>query len=59
MRVYDNASELHNGYLGIYFDQYMALPDAEKRKFDNKYEPKKSTDKEELTESTTNASTRR
>ena len=38
--MYDNASELYNEYLGIYFDQYMALPDAEKRKLGNKYDPK-------------------
>ena len=36
----DNVSELCNEYLGIYFDQYMALPDAEKRKLGNKDDPK-------------------
>ena len=54
---------LDNEYLGIYFDQYMALLDAEKRKLDNKYNgqdlflegydysvfSEESTDKEEST----------
>ena len=31
--VHDNASELYNDYLGIYFDEYNALPNA----LDNKY----------------------
>ena len=35
--MYDHISELYNEYLEIYFDQCMTLPDAEKRKFDNKY----------------------
>ena len=29
--VYNNASELYNEYLEIYFHQYMALPDAKKK----------------------------
>ena len=36
----DNASELYNEYLGVYYDQYMALSDAKKGKLDNKFEPK-------------------
>ena len=28
--VFNNASELQNEYLEIYFDQYIALPDAKK-----------------------------
>ena len=28
--VYDNASELYNGYIQIYFNQYMTLSDAKK-----------------------------
>ena len=59
--MYDNASELYNEYLEIYFAQYMALPDVEKRKVGNKYDPKnlflegydysvRSEDKKELTD---------
>ena len=29
-----------NKYLKIHFDQHMTLPDAEKRQFGNKYDPK-------------------
>ena len=29
--VQNNVSELYNGYLGAYFNQYMALSDAKKR----------------------------
>ena len=36
--VYDNASELYNEYLEIYFDQYIPLSDAEKRKLGNKHD---------------------
>ena len=39
VRVYDNTPELYNEYLEIYFDQYMALLDARKRKLENKYNP--------------------
>ena len=39
--MYNNASELYNEYLGIYYDQYMALPDTEKRKLGKKYHSKK------------------
>ena len=31
MSVPDNASELYNEYLEIYFDQYMGLSDAKKK----------------------------
>ena len=37
--VYDNASELYNEYLEIYFNQYMTLSDAKKRTFGKKYDP--------------------
>ena len=37
--VYDNASELHNEYLEIYFYQYKALSYDRKRKLGNKYGP--------------------
>ena len=30
---------MYNDYLKIYFDQYMALSDAKKRKLGNKYDP--------------------
>ena len=40
--VYDNALELYNEYLGIYFNQYYALPDANKRKLGQKYDLIKS-----------------
>ena len=39
MTVYDNASELNNVYLEIYFDEYKALSDAQKRNLGNKYKP--------------------
>ena len=62
--MYDNASELYNEYLEIYYDQYMALSDAKKKNLGNKYDPKnlflqgydygvwleESTDKEKLTD---------
>ena len=35
----DNASDLYNVYLEICFDQHLTLPDTEKRKFVNKYDP--------------------
>ena len=37
--MYDNASKLYNEYLEIYFDEYEALSDAQKRKLGNKYDP--------------------
>ena len=37
--MFDNASELHNQYLEIYFDEYKALSDIKKRKLSNKYDP--------------------
>ena len=37
--MYDNASKLYNEYLEIYFDEYKALSDAQKRKLGNKYDP--------------------
>ena len=37
--VYDNASELYNEYLEIYFDEYKALSDVKKRNLGNKYDP--------------------
>ena len=36
--VCDNASELQNEYLEIYFDEYKAFSDAKKRKVGNKYD---------------------
>ena len=40
MSVPDNASELYNEYLEIYFDQYMGLSDAKKkRNLVSKYDP--------------------
>ena len=39
MTVYDNASELYNEYLKIYFDEYKALSDTQKRELGNKYDP--------------------
>ena len=39
MTVYDNALELYNEYLDIYFDEYKALSDAKKGKLGNKYDP--------------------
>ena len=39
--VYNNASELYNGYLEIYFNQYMTLSDATKRKLGYKYDPRR------------------
>ena len=37
--MYINALELYNEYLEIYFNQYMTLSDAEKRKLGYKYDP--------------------
>ena len=37
--VYDNASELYSVYLEVYFDEYKALSDAQKRNLGNKYNP--------------------
>ena len=37
--LYNNASELYNEYLENYYDQYMDLSDAKKRKFDDMYDP--------------------
>ena len=37
--MYDNASELYNEYLEIYFNQYMTLSDTKKRTFGKKYDP--------------------
>ena len=39
--VYDKASELYNEYLEIFFNQYMTLSDANKRKLGDKYDPEK------------------
>ena len=36
--LYDNTSELHNEYLEIYFDEYNALSDGQKRKLGKKYD---------------------
>ena len=37
--VCDNASELYNEYLEIYFDEYKALSGSHKRNLGNKYDP--------------------
>ena len=37
--VYNNASELYNEYLEIYFSQYTTLSDAKKGKLDDNYDP--------------------
>ena len=34
----DNASDLHNEYLEIYFDEYKAFSDVKKRNVGNKYD---------------------
>ena len=39
MTVCDNASELYNEYLEIYFDEYKTLSGSHKRNLDNKYDP--------------------
>ena len=39
MTAHDNASELYNEHLEIYFDQYKTLSDAQKRNLVNKYDP--------------------
>ena len=31
--MYDTASELHNNFLGIYFDEYYDLSDAERKEW--------------------------
>ena len=36
--MYDDASKLYNEYLGIYFDEYKSLSDAQKRELGNKYD---------------------
>ena len=38
--VYDTALELYNDLLGIYFDEYSDISDAEK-KMECKYKPRK------------------
>ena len=37
--MYNNASELYNEYLEIYFDEYKALSGSHKRNLGNKYDP--------------------
>ena len=37
--VCDNASELYNEYLEIYFDEYKTLSGSHKRNLGNKYDP--------------------
>ena len=37
--MYDNASEIYNEYLEIYFNEYKLLSDAQKKDLDNKYDP--------------------
>ena len=37
--VYDNTSELYNDHRWVYFNQYMNLPDDEKRQSGDKYNP--------------------
>ena len=37
--VYDNTSELYNDHWWVYFNQYMNLPDDEKRQSGDKYNP--------------------
>ena len=37
--MYDNASEIYNEYLEIYFNEYKPLSDAQKKDLDNKYDP--------------------
>ena len=41
MNVYDNASDLYNDFLGIYFNEYNEILDAKRNKMKHKYEPKK------------------
>ena len=36
--MYDNASELYNEYLKIYFDEYKALAGVKKRNLGNKFD---------------------
>ena len=37
--MYDTASELYNGFLWIYFDEYNELPDTKRNKMEPKYNP--------------------
>ena len=37
--VHDNALELYNDYLEIYFDEYKTPSDARKKELGNKYNP--------------------
>ena len=37
--LYNNALELFNEYLEIYFNQYMTLSDVKKTKLGDKYDP--------------------
>ena len=37
--MYDTTSELYNDFLGIYFDKYNKLPDANRNKIEPKYDP--------------------
>lgn len=39
MSVYDNTSGLNNEFIEIYFDEFVALLHADKRKLVNKYDP--------------------
>ena len=39
--VYNNASEIYNDYLEIYFNQYMTRLDAKRRKLSDNYNPEK------------------
>ena len=41
MNVYDNASDLYNNFLAIYFNEYNEILDAKRNKMKHKYEPKK------------------
>ena len=39
MTAYENDLELYNEYLGIYFHEYKALSDAQKRNVGSEYDP--------------------
>ena len=39
MTAYENDLELYNEYLGIYFHEYKALSDAQKRNVSSEYDP--------------------
>ena len=41
MNVYDNASDLYNNFLAIYFNEYNEILDAKRNKMKHKYEPRK------------------